>query len=279
MSDSERKYVDLIFRACQKYASWDPEVVVRVGDWGRITRGKRGLAFWRKNGTFLKEGNIYEDGKANKYEIPAPIEHSGGSTEAETWVVSQNAEQVDVSTSVGGNPAIERFKVKRAFKFSSGRGAVLAMENDTISKIDPLGALRRLLEDNSMRDIVIVSEVHRCSAYARLLTTHANNTVALGLSVEPPVSGLASTTTNATWVLSTASGYFRSQVNKSGERDFYPLFRLVSLTDGAVSTGLGGELDDEAVPALSAAEPPSDAILSTHTFSTRRFFHSFFCLA
>ncbi|KAJ6622148.1 hypothetical protein B0H10DRAFT_1788477 [Mycena sp. CBHHK59/15] len=257
--DSERTYVDLIFRASKKYASWDPEVVVRVGDWGRITCGKRGLAFWRKHGTFLKEGNIYDDGKAKQYEIPDPIEHSGKSSEGETWIVSQNAEQVDVSTFVGGNPAIARCKVKGAFKFSSGRGAVLAMENDTISTVDPPGALRRLLEDSSMCGFVIVSEVHRCSAYARLLTAHANSTVALGLSVEPPVSGLASATTDATWVRSTASGNFRSRVNKGGERDFYPLFRLVSLTEKAASTGLRGELDDD-VLALPDAEPPWAAI-------------------
>lgn len=74
---------------------------MKVGDWGKITQGKRGLAFWRKNGTFLKEGNIFLDGKAEKYGIPNPTE-SGVDSEGETWVVSQNAEQVDVSASAGG---------------------------------------------------------------------------------------------------------------------------------------------------------------------------------
>jgi hypothetical protein len=76
-------------------------VAVKVGDWGRITRGRRGLAFWRKNGTFLKEGNIYLDGKAKKYQIPDPAEYGGNATEGETWIISQNAEQVDASAAVG----------------------------------------------------------------------------------------------------------------------------------------------------------------------------------
>jgi hypothetical protein len=113
------------------------------------------------------------------------------------------------------------------------------MENDKISVIDPPGALRRLLEDPSMRDRVVVSEVHSCSSYARLLTAQSESTVALGLSIEPAASGDASGTADVTWLRSVASGNFRSQVNKKGERKFYPLFRLVSLTEEAPSTGVG----------------------------------------
>ncbi|KAJ7453081.1 hypothetical protein FB451DRAFT_1050425 [Mycena latifolia] len=260
MLNSERTYVDLLFRASRKYASWDPEIVVKVGDWGRITQGKRGLAFWRKNGTFLKEGNIFADGKAEAHGIPEPVEYGGESTEGETWVVSQNAEQVDVGTSVGGiTPAIAQCKIKGAFKFSSGRGAILVMEKDTITVIDPPGALRRLLEDTSMRGFVVVSEVHSCSSYARLLTAQAGSTVALGLSVQPPLAGVASATVNATWVRNVSSGNFRSQVNRKGDRRYYPLFRLVSLTEKATSTGLRGEDDADMLPALPDAEPPWDA--------------------
>ncbi|KAJ7706852.1 hypothetical protein B0H17DRAFT_918866 [Mycena rosella] len=257
MLNSERTYVDLLFRASRKYASWDPEIVVKVGDWGRITRG-RGLVFWRKNGTFLKEGNIFDDGKAKAHGIPEPVEYDGGeSSEGEMWVVSQNAKQVDVATSIGGiTPAIAQCKVKGAFKFSSGRGALLVMEKDKISVIDPPGALRRLLDDTSMRGLVVVSEVHCCSSYARLLTAQGGSTIALGLSVEPPVAGVASATANATWVRSVSSGNFRSQVNKKGDRRYYPLFRLVSLTEKAISTGLRGEEEPDGVPPLPDAEPP-----------------------
>ncbi|KAJ7907296.1 hypothetical protein B0H13DRAFT_1618590 [Mycena leptocephala] len=260
MLNSERAYVDLLFRASRKYASWDPEVLVKVGDWGRITQGKRGLIFWRKKGTFLKEGNIFLDGKAEKYKIPEPTEYGGDSSEGETWVVSKNAKQVDVSSSVGVSPAIAQCKVKGAFEFSSGHGAILVMEDDMISLIEPQGALRRLLEDPTMRGLVIVSEVHSCSSYARLLTAQSGSTIALGLSIEPPISGAASATANATWVRSVASGNFKSRVNKDGDRKFYPLFRLVSLTEKATSTGLRGEWDDSgAPPPLPDAQPPWEA--------------------
>ncbi|KAJ7137987.1 hypothetical protein C8R44DRAFT_944501 [Mycena epipterygia] len=235
MPSSKRTYINLIFVASGKCPSWDPEIVVKVGDWGRITKGTRPWwAIWpRKNGTFLKEGNIYDDGKAQKYSIPDPIECDGGEgAEGETWIVSQNAEQLDMSTSAGGiAPAIAQCKIKGAFTFSSGRGAVLVMNKDTISVIDTPGALRRLLEDPSMHGFVVVSEVHRCSSYARLLTTQKSGTVALGLSVEPPVAGVASAGANAKWMRDRTGGDFRAGHNPNGERTFYPLFRLFSLTE------------------------------------------------
>ena len=103
MLDSERLYVDLLFRVSKKYASWDPEVPVEVGDWGRITAGSTGLAFWRRGrGTFLKEGNIYTDGKAAEQGIPSPTQFGAGATEGVSWIVSQNVEECDVDATVGG---------------------------------------------------------------------------------------------------------------------------------------------------------------------------------
>jgi hypothetical protein len=103
MFDNERRYVDLIFRASKKYPSWDPEVDRRVGDWGRITVGNKGRAFWRRDqGIFLKEGNIYEDGKAKEYGIPPPKEYGQESLGGVTWITSENAKQCDVSVAAGG---------------------------------------------------------------------------------------------------------------------------------------------------------------------------------
>lgn len=105
MADAEHEYIDLIFRSSQKYASWDPEIPVEVGDWGRITGGSTSLAFWRHGGgTFLKEGNIYtdEDGKADEFAIPCPKEHGTDSTQRMTWVASNNAVECDLGAPIGG---------------------------------------------------------------------------------------------------------------------------------------------------------------------------------
>jgi len=255
--DSERLYVDLLFRASKKYASWDPEIVVKVGDYGRISTGRTGLRFWQRNkGTFVKEGNIYEDGKAEKYGIPESKEYGADATEGDTWIVSENAEAIDVSAAVQGQtPVFAQCKIKGAFRFSNDRGAILVMDNDAISTIEPPGCLRKLLKDPSMRNLVLVSQVHRCAAYARLLTAKNGASIAIGLSILPPVtvSGVASASVDvdASWVRSSNSGNFKSKVNKNGNREYYPLFRLVSLREKAVSTGVRGESDEglpDAVP-------------------------------
>lgn len=157
-------------------------------------------------------------------------------------------------------PAFVHCKVKAGFKVSSGRGAVLVMDNDVITTVDPPGSLRRLLDDKSMEGCVIVSQTHRCSSYARLLTSKGGKSVAIGLSIEPPVSGVVAATADAKWVRSSSSGNFKSKVNLSGERDYYPLFRLVSLKDNDTSSGLRGELDG-GDPPLADAVPPWQADL------------------
>ncbi|KAJ6544670.1 hypothetical protein DFH09DRAFT_885524, partial [Mycena vulgaris] len=234
----ERAFRDLLFRASTKYANWDPEIQVKVGDWGRITRGKRRLPFGRKHGVFVKQGNIYVDGKAEKYGIPTPIEYGDNSGDGGTWIVSQNAVQVDSAAAAGIDPAIAQCRLSGAFQFSTGHGAILVMDNDATTVIDFAGALRPLLEDPKMRGAVVVSEVHSCSSYARVLTAKTGSTIALGLRVDPPVPGVASIAATARWVTSRTLGNFKSGVSKNGDRKFCPLFRLVSLEETDVAMGL-----------------------------------------
>ena len=138
--------------------------------------------------------------------------------------------------------------------FSSGVGAVLAMDNEVISVIDTPGSLRRLLSVEAMRDCVVVTQVHRCSSYARLLTTDKCGGVVVGLGAQPPIP-VGSLSGDVQWAVSRNVGNFKSNVNKNGDRDFYPLFRLVSLRPTALSDGLRRDhLDEE--ESLPDAIPP-----------------------
>jgi len=257
MSNPERKYADLIFHASRKYPNWDPEIPVRCGDYGRITLGGRpAWMFWRRRqGIFVKEGNIYDDGKAKEYEIPAPGEFGAHESEGLTWVTSENGEEIDIHSSVScQTPALMSCKIRAAFKFTSGNGAILVMLNDSITSIEPASSLRRLLDNESMKGLVIVSQVHSCASYARLLTAEGTKTVAIGLNVETPAGDAAGAEGEAKWVRSTNTGNFKTRVNNKGSRDFYPLFKLVSIVDDALSTGLRGEI--EGGDPLPDAEPP-----------------------
>lgn len=109
-TDPEREFVRLIFDVSNKYAAWDPEVPVEVGDYGRITSG-RGRWFWRrKKGTFMKEGNIYQNGMAKKFGIPEAKEHGTNAGEdGVAWVVSKNADKIDIDAQLSSCAHISSF--------------------------------------------------------------------------------------------------------------------------------------------------------------------------
>ncbi|KZV69941.1 hypothetical protein PENSPDRAFT_580121 [Peniophora sp. CONT] len=262
--DPERTYTELLFASSRKYAAWDPEVEVRVGDYGYITRGARApwLKFWardRRQGVFLKEGNIYDNGRAKKFDVPPPktYEHEGST--GVSWVVSQNAAETDFSADVSAQtPALANCGIKSSFKFHSGQGAVLSMNGDSITTIDPPGALRPLLDDSTLPEgTVIVSEVHATSSYARYLGTPEVRQVSIGLNVAPPaVADVVKADVSAQWLRSTTIGNFKSKVNPDNKRTYYPLFRLVALEGDAVSNGLRAGIDNEMEIPLPDAVPP-----------------------
>ncbi|KAF7334487.1 hypothetical protein MVEN_02278200 [Mycena venus] len=220
MPDSALTYVELLRDPTGgSIANWDPEsdliveMTVRVGDYGLMTQGGSWVFFWLKKGMrFVKHGNIYKDGKATEYGIPDPVEN-GGDSEGEAWVTSENATRVDMSL----------FGRERT-RFSSGQGAILAMKDTMITSIEAPGALKRVLEDPSMRGFSIVSEVQ----------SSAGGAIALGLPVE--VSGPASVGATAKWVKNVTSGNFKSQSDKFGKRTFYPLYKLASLSEEGMLT-------------------------------------------
>ena len=75
-----------------------------------------------------------------------------------------------------------------------------------------------------MKGLVIVSKAHRCLLYTRFLATEDGATVAIGLSINDPVGNVAAADVDANWVRNASAGNFKSRVNKTGKRNFYPLF-------------------------------------------------------
>ncbi|KAF8843208.1 hypothetical protein BDN67DRAFT_210660 [Paxillus ammoniavirescens] len=253
----EQKYVDLLFRACRKFPSWDPEVIVEVGDWGRLTTGRPRWAFWRpKRCIFVKEGNIYQDKIAEKYGIPQPTVMGEEGSDGLTWFKSHSTRDMDAATSAERQtPALAECAVKAGFQFTASGGAVLVMANDCLTTVHPASSLRRLLEVDGLRGRVLVSEVHRCASYARYMAPPRTSSVVIGLTAPPP-SGDPSAQENSAWVLSTNKGELNCKVDSSGDRKFCPLYRLASLTEAEQGTGQRSSVDDETPLPLPDALPP-----------------------
>ncbi|VDC01638.1 unnamed protein product [Peniophora sp. CBMAI 1063] len=159
-------------------------------------------------------------------------------------------------------PAFANCRAKASFKFNAGQGAVLCMDGDTIATIDPPGALRPLLDDPTLPEgIVVVSEVHATSSYARYLGTSVERQVSIGLrATAPALPDVAGVDVGAEWLISSTAGNFKSKINPDGARTYYPLFRLVALDGAAAAAHSGGNLrlttqalrlEDQAVSGLS----------------------------
>lgn len=258
LMSNERRYVDLLFRASKKFASWDPEKHLEVGDWGRLATGHPFWAFWRpERCVFVKEGNIYQDKIAEKYGIPLPKVLGEENPNELTWVTSLNVRDMDVSTSMGKQtPELAECSVKVGFQFVSGGGeaAVLIMVNDSVTTIDPATSLRQLLGEEALRDRVVVSEAHRCASYASYLASSKTKDVVIGLSSKAS-EGSSSTQPYPRWVRTNKTGYFKGKADNSGERKYYPLYKLVSVKAAGGNTGrhsldstVNGEVPPEVLP-------------------------------
>ena len=132
------------------------------------------------------------------------------------------------------------------------------MDGDSVTTIDPPGALRPLLDDDDLPEgTVIVSEVHATSSFARYLGTPEVRQVSIGLNVAPPAAAdVVKAEVSAQWLRSTIIGNFKTKVNTDNKKTYYPLFRLVALEGDAVSNGLRAGLEDEMETPLPDAIPP-----------------------
>lgn len=92
--NGEYAYVELIHSASNRRGSWDPEITVSVGDWGKIVKPKRFWIFHGGNRMFVKEGNILEDGTAKQYEISTPTEYAAGTEDGVHLITSQNVTEL-----------------------------------------------------------------------------------------------------------------------------------------------------------------------------------------
>ncbi|KAI6114155.1 hypothetical protein F5141DRAFT_1062655 [Pisolithus sp. B1] len=210
-------------RRAAKFANWDPENHLEVGDWGRLTTGRPRWAFWRpKRCVFVKEGNIYKDKIAEKYGIPSPRLLGEENPNGLTWVTSLNARDMDIPTNMGKQtPELADCSVKVGFQFVSGR-------RDGSSSHD----LSRLLGEEALRDCAVVSETHRCASYACYLTSSRTKDIVIGLSSQASENS-SSTEVYPKWVRTNRTGYFKGKADNSGERKYYPLYKLVSVrSDG-----------------------------------------------
>jgi len=222
-----RKFVDLILSATSKWANWDPPKIIKVGDYGTLSR---------ETGEFLREGNIYSENFLSLLDR----------SKMKTWIDLQEASfQPEVSkgdhqliiTSSGAHathaqvtadvdvPSQAHAGLRINFGFSKKGGAVLALyqpKHSSFPNDDRLAALLKAAH-KAVKDRLFVTEVISCPAYMLAMSREKSENISASLSaavVNPLATGSAGA--GLAWTSDRVNGIYRS----GSDGIFTPLYKL-----------------------------------------------------
>lgn len=228
MSEPSRKYVDLIFKVSGKYGNWDPPRIVEVGDWGVIERG---------TGSFIREGNIFEDTECKVLlsDIPDAQLVKTGNPEDVIRITANAEMELDGSLFSGIEATGEvGVRVHGAWKFTPrNRAAILTITDGYTHYLEIGTVFTKLQSVRKLQGKAIVTEALRCPAYAMLLTNKGvGGKASLTLHTGLAEAGAALAGGGMLgWKHSSESGFWRTAVGyrkvlEDKDAVFTPLFKL-----------------------------------------------------
>ncbi|KZP14090.1 hypothetical protein FIBSPDRAFT_1048977 [Athelia psychrophila] len=178
-----RQFIDLMFNETGKYANWELAKRIQVGDYGEVDR---------ETGTFVKYGNIYDDGLIlNKTDKDDPMQ---GNSLINWNISTEAARQHHFSGTPECNAAgMVGVALTGTWEFSGQRGAVLLMHSPQLWTIPNNKLLNRLVDGNELEGKYIVSEVYACPAVSLYLSHKDDKQVTFKLhaDVDPSIVALA----------------------------------------------------------------------------------------
>ncbi|KAH9035741.1 hypothetical protein EDB85DRAFT_840328 [Lactarius pseudohatsudake] len=220
--DNQRKFIDLINQATFKWANWDPQRVIQIGDFGTVDK---------KTGEFKVEGNIFthpeiehiaqsyppfEAPETDLYQI-----HSGQ--------VRRLDIQADPGTS-GGATEDQGLVHKSRWQFNAKRGAILLMHRPRLTCV-PDGFLVEGLDLPILKRKVVAEQVYNCPGFYMYLSNKASEQVTVSLHTKtstPPVIGASSNQAlTVGWSADGATGVCLQAYR--ADATYTPLFRFKSL--------------------------------------------------
>uniref|UniRef100_D8Q2N7 Uncharacterized protein n=1 Tax=Schizophyllum commune (strain H4-8 / FGSC 9210) TaxID=578458 RepID=D8Q2N7_SCHCM len=159
MVNTPRLYVDLIFRQSGCFANWDPTTVLRVGDYGTVREN---------DGELDVQGNIYDDGFAEKYglQLPKPVANT------------PSGEAV---------PQIANCTLKGQWEAGDGENALLLLPNTV--RVSLPGSCKQALAEriyDDMKDFSFVTDVYHTPDYALFVNHSQKRSLVLALQAAPP---------------------------------------------------------------------------------------------
>ncbi|KAG1845616.1 hypothetical protein C8R48DRAFT_734017 [Suillus tomentosus] len=222
MKYESRKFIDLIQGITSKWANWDPQKTIHVGDYGMINNA---------TGEFEWEGNIYTTNNIGDIDLTDqalhPIEAGGEDRFViKSWGVTTWEADTTAETTV---PSTTNVALKVKFRFDGGKRAAAMVVYRPIYISLPKD--ERIIEMFKSRPEVlkgkyIVTEVIRCPAYMMYMSTDRAEEFSVTLHATEATAPAADDggTSGLTWFSESNYGICRQGSDSS--MIYTPLYRL-----------------------------------------------------
>jgi hypothetical protein len=222
-----RKFIDLIHQTSSKWANWNPEIEIKVGDYGTINN---------ESGRLELEGNIYDAGfqeSLNQQGLminlsdPLCQPTNLGVVEEDTIMFSMGVKKGDCLLKLEASSLdLDSASIKAEFQFQEGkRGAALVMHKPRREFISQDGVLDIIHEATQLKDKYLVDSTLRCPAYYLYLSSKSGERISLAL-----ITSLTGVATNeeasVDWWTDAEAGFLRQAFDKAGQNCYTPIYTL-----------------------------------------------------
>ncbi|KAI0300385.1 hypothetical protein BC826DRAFT_905835 [Russula brevipes] len=190
--NAQRKYIDLIKEAVEKWPNWDPPINIHPGDFGTVKT---------KTGRLLVEGNIYTHGDTKQLASQYPPIQSD---EVERYHIQSNkVRRLDIGANVGacrGVPDVQGVDFNTRWQFNKKRGAILLMHKPRLSRVpDAFFKVFESLNIDVLKGKYVVYQAWNCPGYYMYLSNRSSEQVTVSLRANAAIPGNINTSVHLSW--------------------------------------------------------------------------------
>ncbi|KAL5492508.1 hypothetical protein ACEPAI_3955 [Sanghuangporus weigelae] len=214
---ASRKFIDLLKMATSRWLNWDPAVPIEAGDYGTVDM---------ESGAFIREGNVYSVPEVADIAAKHPLVY--GPLVDNCMLHSINVKKLS------GTPDYQASKGEGGKQMPQGQW-IFSRSRGAVALVHGLQVIR--LSDEMQEELkntvwghgkLLVTHVHRASAYAFYLSDKSRETISISLNQDGPNSPSPADSSEKvhgpTWVASGVTGMF--QYASAPEPIFVPMYQI-----------------------------------------------------
>ncbi|KAL5531369.1 hypothetical protein ACEPAG_4246 [Sanghuangporus baumii] len=211
---ASRKFIDLLKMATSRWLNWDPAVPIEAGDYGTVDI---------ESGAFMSEGNVYSVPEVADIAAKHPLVYGPLVDNCMLRSISVNKLSGTPNYQVSKGEG-EKQMPQGQWAFSRSRGAVAVVHGLQVIRLSD--EMQEELKNTVWgHGRLLVTHVHRASAYSFYLSDKSRETISISLSQHGPNSPSPASPSEKgrgpTWVASGVTGMFQH-----ASAPFVPMYQI-----------------------------------------------------